>query len=72
LTPEAGTFKTSGRFTYFPIVRMIYCNLTPRDPNKFNDWCNENDLTYMSRLGKSDIVLGVTAELFVLFKMTWD
>jgi hypothetical protein len=72
LTPEGATFKTSGRFTYFPAREMIQCNLTPRDRTKFDDWCDAHGMRYTAWLGKPDEVFGVTAELFVLFKMTWD
>jgi hypothetical protein len=60
------------RFTYIPAKEMVQCHLTPRDRTKFDDWCDAHDMRYRPWLGKPDEVFGVTAELFVLFKMTWD
>jgi hypothetical protein len=69
---DSEEFKISDKFTYIPESEMIICHFTPTDLTKFYGWCSENDLRYITWLGKQPEVHGVTAELFVLFKMTWD
>lgn len=67
-----GEFQMSNKFTYSPDTEIVYCHFTPTDAAKFDDWCAENGLQCTFWLGRPDEVCGVTAELFVLFKMTWD
>jgi hypothetical protein len=71
-------FMNTTQFKYNPDREIVHCEFTPADQVNFPDrivfekWCDEHGIgctTYWN--GAPYDVYGVTAELFVLFKMTW-
>jgi hypothetical protein len=66
------------QFKYCPDTEIVhYCHHTYNGPNKFpariifEKWCDDHGLGCTYWNGAPYDVYGVTAELFVLFKMTW-